>query len=435
MPWQRLVADVGTEYDPATGVPFYREVWITVPRQSGKSTLMLAIHLERALLRDEPQRIAYTAQDGWSARKKLLEDHVPLLMQSPLSKLVERVFTGAGNDAIVFKNGSRIHTIPSGEAAGHGLTLDHGTIDEAFHDDHFHRENSMIPAMATRPAAQIWGVSTRGTETSLLLNRKVDIGREAVENQTDTGIAYFEWSAPPEADADDEDVWRQCSPALGHKIPIDVIRHARQSLEPDDFRRSYLNIQTAGNVTAIPRNRWRDVNDETATIAGQITLGLDCTSKRDVAALVAVDDSGVVELIDSRSGSTEWCVADTAATAKLVDAPVFIHATGPADVFIEPLRAEGVTVVAVSNSDFATACGATHKAIIDRTIRVRPSGALDLAVDKADQRRTGDRWVWSRMVGKYDATPLVAMSLALWGTEHRPEPEDPQTGFAFVMGD
>ena len=259
MPWQREIADVGTEYDPVSGVPFYREVWVTVPRQSGKSTLLMAIQLERALLRDEPQRIAYTAQTGWYARKKLIEDQAPLLMASPLSKLVSRVLRGVGNEAILFKNGSRIDIIASGESAGHGLTLDMGTIDEAFHDEHFYRENSMLPAMATKPHAQIWGVSTMGTDRSLLLNRKVEVGRTAGKENRDSGFAYFEYSAQANADIDDEEVWLECSPALGHQIGIEAIRHARESLDVDDFRRSYLNIQTAGKQTVFPPGSWEAV--------------------------------------------------------------------------------------------------------------------------------------------------------------------------------
>lgn len=37
MPWQRYVADVGCEIDPETGGPAYREVRVTIPRQSGKA--------------------------------------------------------------------------------------------------------------------------------------------------------------------------------------------------------------------------------------------------------------------------------------------------------------------------------------------------------------------------------------------------------------
>ena len=49
MPWQQHVADVALEVDPATGLLAYREVVVTIPRQSGKSSLALAIMVHRAI--------------------------------------------------------------------------------------------------------------------------------------------------------------------------------------------------------------------------------------------------------------------------------------------------------------------------------------------------------------------------------------------------
>ena len=43
MPWQAQAADVALEVDPATGLFVYSTVGITVPRQSGKTTLTGAI--------------------------------------------------------------------------------------------------------------------------------------------------------------------------------------------------------------------------------------------------------------------------------------------------------------------------------------------------------------------------------------------------------
>jgi phage terminase large subunit-like protein len=41
MPWQQLVADVGWEL-AEDGRPAYREVVLTIPRQNGKTTLVMA---------------------------------------------------------------------------------------------------------------------------------------------------------------------------------------------------------------------------------------------------------------------------------------------------------------------------------------------------------------------------------------------------------
>ena len=48
MPWQRHVVDVALELRP-DGIPAYRQVTLSVPRQSGKSTLLAALMVHRLL--------------------------------------------------------------------------------------------------------------------------------------------------------------------------------------------------------------------------------------------------------------------------------------------------------------------------------------------------------------------------------------------------
>jgi hypothetical protein len=69
MPWQRQVADVAMELDPATGLLAYSEVDLTTPRQSGKTTLELGVlvHRCRSWARS---RALYSAQSRIHAHKK-----------------------------------------------------------------------------------------------------------------------------------------------------------------------------------------------------------------------------------------------------------------------------------------------------------------------------------------------------------------------------
>jgi len=71
MPWQQQVADVALELRE-DGRLAYREVVVHVPRQQGKSRLLLVVMLTRALV--EPrQGIRYSAQSGVMARGKLID--------------------------------------------------------------------------------------------------------------------------------------------------------------------------------------------------------------------------------------------------------------------------------------------------------------------------------------------------------------------------
>ena len=82
MPWQRRVLDVALEHEG--GRLAYRDVVVTVPRQSGKSTLLLPVIVWRMLA--ARSTLIYGAQSRLAARQKLLDDLLPILARSRLAK-------------------------------------------------------------------------------------------------------------------------------------------------------------------------------------------------------------------------------------------------------------------------------------------------------------------------------------------------------------
>jgi Phage terminase-like protein, large subunit len=168
MPWQRHVLDVALEVDPATGLLAYREVVLTVPRQSGKTLLLLCLMVHRALGFGSRQRILYTAQTRNDARKKWEDEHVRTLEESPFASMFSVRYNN-GNEAIRWNNGSMHALVAPTEKAAHGETLDIGAIDEAFAQVDGRLEQAMKPAMITRPQPQLWVVSTAGTDKSVYL--------------------------------------------------------------------------------------------------------------------------------------------------------------------------------------------------------------------------------------------------------------------------
>ena len=411
MPWQQQVADVGLELDLATGLPAYREIVVTVPRQSGKTTLVLAWELQRALRWATPQRCAYTAQTGWEAKRKLIEDQAPMLMGSPLKVAVDRIYRGAANESIIFKNGSRVDVLASTESAGHGRTLDLGVIDEAFADTDYRREQALLPAMATRPAAQILVVSTAGTEASVFLKHKVDTGRAAATAGDSKGIAYFEWSAPSDADIDDPRVWAACMPALGHTISAKVVEHARATMSEGDFRRSYLNQWTASDDRIIPAVVWDAVVSPGVKPDGRLVFAVDVAPDRSSASIGVADEQGRVELVESRPG-VGWIVDRVVQLSAKFECPVVLDGYGPAGSLFDQLEAKGVRVEKYSSRQVAQACSTFFDAVADDRIRVRSSSLLDDAVAAVRRRVSGDTWSWSRSDTAVDICPLMVVTLA-----------------------
>src|SRR4029450_7608697 len=82
LPWQRLV--LSTALERSGRRPAYRDVLVSVPRQSGKSSMALALMIWRVLA-GEDQLVLYSAQSRISARRKLLHTWWPRIARSPLA--------------------------------------------------------------------------------------------------------------------------------------------------------------------------------------------------------------------------------------------------------------------------------------------------------------------------------------------------------------
>lgn len=422
MPWQRLVADVGGEIDPITGLPAYREVIVTIHRQSGKTTLDLSWEVQRALGWDTPQRIAYSAQTGNDARKKLIDDQVPTLYRYRRVLGIARILRGMGNEAIEFTNGSRIVLLASAEDSGHGKTIDLGVRDEFFADYDNRRDQALIPAMATKPAAQVLTTSTMGTEDSIPLNRAVDRGRLAVDLGQRTGIAYFEWSADPDADPQDPATWWSCMPALGYTITPEVVAHAQMSLPEGEFARAFLNLKTKGGERVIPIEYWVAARSDTASPSEPLTFAIDINPERSAGAIVAASPR-VAELVEFRN-TIGWITPRAVElNQRTLGATWVIDSSGPAASMISELQKAGLKVVPAAARDLVVACGQFQTGVLEGTIKFRPHARLDEAAAGATKRVIGDAWAWTRKNAASDICPLVAMTLALWGAGEAEETE------------
>lgn len=421
MPWQKLVADVALEMN-TDGCPTYRELNVLVPRQCGKTSLMLAMELHRALLWGSPQTIGYTAQTGWDARRKLVDDQVPLIENSELAATVKRIYRGAGMESVHFKNSSRIDVMPSTPTAGHGRVISLGVIDEAFSDEDDRREGALLPAMATKRDAQLFVISTAGTQASLYLKRKVEQGRAMVEAGIDEGVAYFEFSAHEDDDIDDPNVWWKTIPALGHTIDERVVAHARSTMTEGEFRRAMLCQWTVLDDAAIPAKYVQRVMDPTTAPSGSLSFGIDVAMDRSWAAISVADETGRVELIDHREG-VSWVVDRALELWRKNKGALVVDGYSPANSLVDRLETGGLPVTRYSLRDMTAACGIFYDAVLDDAIRIRPHTSLSAAIESAKRKQMASGWLWSRTVETADLTPLFASTLAYYHATNRRPPE------------
>lgn len=423
MPHQRFVADVALEIDPATGLLFYREIDWLLPRQSGKTTgvLVFAVHRARAWV--TAQNIKYAAQTRNDSRQKWEDDHVVALEASVFGKRKPkpyRVRKTNGNEAIIWRNGSKHGISASGETSGHGSVLDLAFIDEAFAQKDSRLEQAFKPAMITRPDPQLWVVSTAGRSpgTSPYLWSKVEAGRQRCADNHHPGIAYFEWSADDEMDRADPATWWATMPALGHTVTEAAVRADFESMDPAEFDRAYLNRWNPNAAdSVIPGEAWAaGAGDH--QLADPVTLAVDVSpdgASASIAAAGATGDGFTVDVIANQP-STDWVVAKLAGIVERQKPKAVMLAAGsPAEALKPALADAGVEVTVVSTTDHKAACAALLSAVVEGRCFHRGQPELDAAVNAAARRIIGDGWLWSRRSSSVDISPLVAVGLALWG--------------------
>lgn len=426
MPWQRLVVDVGLEIDPDTGLLVYREVDLTVPRQSGKTFLLLTVMVHRALGFGEPQRIVYTAQTRNDARRKWEDEHVQLLRRSPLrARFAVRKSNGA--EAIRWRNGSMHGIASSTEKAGHGETLDLGVIDEAFAQEDARLEQGLSPTMITRPQPQLWVVSTAGTMKSTYLRGKVEAGRLRAEAGSQSSAAYFEWSAPPEADPSSEATWRGCMPAIDSTVALKTIEDEFGRMALPEFRRAYLNqwpSETPDEWLVIPRSAWEALQGPLTQPMMPVAIAADMTGDRSFGSIGVAwrDPAGLLHVEipegDHRPG-TAWMAGRLLELyERWRPCAVVVAAEGPASSLIPPLEAVLPKDVLLKPSapQRAAATGQFYEAVVDSgTLRHLGQPELSSALAGAKRQVLGDAWWWARKGLSADVSPLVAVTLAAWG--------------------
>ncbi len=413
MPWQRLVAEVATAHD-GLGNLAYREVVLTVPRQNGKSHFLGALRVWRCLSAPR-QLVASTAQTRNDARDRW-EELAVAVEGSPLSK-VAKASRVVGSERIAYRNGSADRVLAPTEKAGHGLSVDLVAYDEVWAAKDGRLLQTYVPAMAARPNPQLWLVSTAGTIESRLLASRVEVGRDLADDPA-APMAYFEWSAPDDADPDDPEVWAAAMPAYGNTIGAEAVKAARHSLTPGEFRRAFLNQWTTTTEAVIPAEWWAATLDPAGRIDGPVTLGVDVAYDRQSAAVAAAgphpDPARThAEVIAHRPG-VGWVVPyvlDRLHRHHVTE--VVIDPAGPVGSILPELSGHlGDRLTVVNGRGHAAACAQFFDACRDGSLSHLDQPALLDALAGATRRPLGDSWAWGRKGSTVDLSPLVAVTLA-----------------------
>jgi hypothetical protein len=427
MPWQQYVADVGGEVDHR-GLCVYSLVVVSVPRQSGKTTLDLAQSVQRCLAAPR-RKVWHTAQTGQDARKKWRElaDDV---MASPLRDLVDgRPRSSNGAESLVFVNGSNLRPHPPTRDALHGEQSDLNNVDEGWVFDDAQGADlfqAIQPTQATRPGAQTWVWSTRGDRGSTWFHGLID----AIRAGAIPRAALFDWGVPDGEDPTDLDVVARHHPAIGHTIEREALEAAQGIMLPGEFARAYGNVATGNAERVIPLDAWTDAATADELPPGRPAYGIASSADGSMSAIVAavLDPAGLpwVEVLEHRPGRS-WAI-ERGQQLRDAGQGVAIDRRGPAAPIADQLELAGVELLPLGASGYPAACQDLYDRITHPAgprIRLRTHEALDTAADVAGRRVISDGgWIWSRTRSTGDVSTLEAATLAAWAVLRNPAPEE-----------
>lgn len=430
MPWQKFVARVASERDPNDPRRFrYPIVVVTVPRQSGKTTLMRCVLAQRAFMNAD--RVAfYTAQSGKDASARWL-DLVKKIEQSPLESLVTRRMA-QGSQALKFPNGSVIAPFAPTPQSLHGYTPHDVMLDEIFYWDAIQGNDLMgaiKPAQITLPDRQLWLVSTMGNSKSEFLNEWVEAGRAATKDPA-ANVAYFEWALPAGGDIFSQEDWA-FHPALGHTIGVEDLAEAAAAHTIGEWERAYMNRRTATAETFVPMGDWDGLaGDVTAPAPSDLSLGIDVAHDGSGAAVVAAwrqSDRVAVKLVKAEQG-TGWLpdfYRDFIKAHRV--RKVALDPVGETRAALEEIKAAhpGAELTEMTTREYSGACIGFKRLITSKQLVHDGGEILRDAVAAVAIRPLGEGWAFSRVKSSQPVPAVVAAALATRLVEVSPAESKP----------
>lgn len=418
-PWQRLVLDTALREDSDARWAA-TEVAVVVPRQNGKGEILIARELaglyvlgEHLILHSAHE--FKTASDGYT---RLLE----AIESSPeLDSKVAKKLGGHGNEMIKLKNGNRIQFIARTQGSGRGFTADLVILDEAYNLTEG-QMSALLPTMAAVDNPQLWytssAVNAEEHPNGLVLTRTRNRGIRGTD-----GLAYMEWSPADDADPLDREVWAQANPALGRNVTLAGMVRDQGAMSQKTFAVERLGIgdwpAEMGSDRVISAAEWDAQLDADSIIDGRMVFAVDLSPDRTSAAISVAGKRAAgdlhVEVTEQGRGSS-WIVP------RLVELKrqwrplaIVVDPGSPAGALLPELAQAGIEPMLTATRDVVQGCGAFYDGVMAHKVWHIGQGPLDQAVAGAKKRDLSGAWAWDRKNFMTDITPLVSVTLALWG--------------------
>jgi hypothetical protein len=434
MPWQRFVLDRACR--TVAGERWaVRTLLVIVARQNGKSLVTAVRILAGMWLWGERLIIAAAQNRDVSIESWKLTTEIAENAGLPVTSVLRT--TGREELQITRPDGQvcRYKVVSSTPGGGRGLSADLVVLDELREYKDWASYAALDKTRRARPSSQLWTISTEGDHSSVVLDNLQAAGRIAASTRDKGPLAYFEWSAGPEAARDDRHGWAAANPALGHTLDEATIAAELVTDPAAVFETEVLCRRVTAVVSWLPAGRWDDCTEATATVPDGATgvcfaadAGPELRQVSIVAAWRRPDDGRVhVEALQTFLGpsATVQCEARlTELVARWKPARLATLKRGPIEALVTRVAAAAVADVdelleAVTYTDLERAALAFYEAVVARRIIHPPDPMLADQLAAAQPGEPGTMAL-RRRNPSIDIEAAVAAVTALWAVDRTP---------------
>lgn len=417
-----------------------KRVGVSVPRQNGKSQLLVARALAGVLLFGE-KKIVISAHQQDTAREAFAK-LVEILEADGNQWLMDRVkpngiMSAFQREAVKFRNGAVIQFKARTASGGRGFSADCLLLDEA---QRLKRPAwvSINSTMSAMPNPQVWLLGTPPTREDIEggMGEVFTSVRAAAKDGVSTAAAWAEWSADPEADdydpASELTRW-SANPAWSTRINHEIVQGEFESYTVEEFAQDRLGIWLTdlgvSGTRAISSEVWNELGRPDYPTDGVPSYGVAFSlngMRLSLGGAFVGEGAAHLEVIDVFAGSIEAGLAPIADwfCEKVDGVPrwrrassIVLSGAAGAGVLRQLLLDRKVPfkrIQVANTTEYLQACEMLREEAKQRTVSHRTVGqeVLDNSVAVSDRDKRGG---WIATVPEGDETPIEAVSLALWG--------------------
>lgn len=387
---------------------------ISIPRQAGKTYLIACIIFALCLLKPG-LTVIWTAHRKTTARETF--DQFDGMAKRPrVAAHIRQVLRGKGDEAIHFRNGSRILFGARESGFGRGfagvdiLVCDEGQIlPESTLEDLAATQNT-----APNPLFFVMGTPPRPRDAGEFFTL---LRQEALDGESE-GTLYIEMSADRGAGVLDPAQLRKANPSYPHRTSHRALLRLRKKLKSDDaWNREALGIwdEIVKQFSPINGVMWAE-NVDVGPSAGEkpTGLGVDMSHGRAISVGACWQEPASAHVEEVWAGVDERAAVEWVAAAAGRRIPVMIDGYSPAASMIPALKARRVKVLTGSAADMSKGCGLVASETTAATLTHGDQESVNAAREGARKRAIGTAggWGYDRSDPSVEIQPLVAVTLA-----------------------